>query len=289
LLWSTELSAYRAFFPGIVTVYLLFIVHLLEHTREGVARSLRPHVKLDDESFAAAVTSACRSKPIWELIGAAIGIIVLVSVVGRPGRRDQYYLADLYFYFSTVIMFAAIGWCVYAVALITRLTNSLLKQPIEFDIFDVTPFEPIGTQSLYLSLALVGTLLIGLLASPYPLTSWQNVLLASGLVLISVLIFFINMIPTHRLLASTKKREITLVDRKIAQGYRGLLQLESQQQDLQPISAEFIAWATAKQQLNAARTWPYNTEMLRTLFVTVLIPVVVALARIVGPLLGWSF
>jgi hypothetical protein len=187
-----------------------------------------------------------------------------------------------------MIMFGVIGWSVYAAVVIARLTNMLLRQPIQVDIFDVTPFEPIGTQSLYLSLSLIGTIVLALPSSPYALPSWQNILIFSALILASVVVFFVNMYGTHRLLASTKKQQMTVVDHKFAHTYYQLQGLDRSRQDIHATAIELNAWAVAKQELKQTRSWPYNTEMLRTLFVSVLIPIMVGLARVIGPLLGDS-
>ena len=296
LVWLTDRSDWflalgvRGFvivFPGIVTVYLLIVVHLLQRTRERVALALRPLLQIDDESFVAVVRRACRANPVGELVGTGVGIIFFLAVVGPPGvsPNQEYYWVGVYYYIGSMIMFGAIGWSVYAVIVISRLTNQLLRQPIEIDIFDVTPFEPIGMQSLYLSLSFVGTIVITFPSSPYALPSWQNVLILSALILISVLVFFVNMYSTHRLLASTKKRQIAIVERQFAQTYHQLLELANYRQDIHAATTELNAWAVAKHELLLTRSWPYNTEMIRTLFVSVLIPVMVGLGRLVGPLL----
>jgi hypothetical protein len=46
------------------------------------------------------------------------------------------------------------------------------------------------------------------------------------------------------------------------------------------LAVEINALATYQAQLQAARTWPYNTAMLRTLFFSVLIPVGTLVGRI---------
>lgn len=285
-MWTPDVRAYRVFFPWLVAVYLLVVAHFLERTRGRVAQSLRPLLQIDDETFDATVSSACRSNPLAEILAAAVGVVFLISVVGLPGRSLEYGWLGIYYYAGILVVFAAMGWSVYAVVVISRLTNRLLRQPIEIDVFDVTPFEPIGMQSLYLSLAFIGVIVLSLPSSPYPLTSWQNIFMGSALVLVSVLIFFLNMAGTHRLLASAKKLELAAVDHKISRQYRQLLEHEQDRHDMQPAAAELIGWVAAKQELKLTRTWPYNTEMLRTLVVTVLIPIVVGLARIVGPLLS---
>jgi len=166
------------------------------------------------------------------------------------------------------------------------MTNMLLRQPIEVDVFDVTPFEPIGMQSLYLSLSLIGTIVLALPSSPYALPSWQNILIFSALILASVLVFFVNMYSTHRLLASTKKQQMAFVDDRFVQTYYQLQELDNSRQDIHSAATELNAWAVAKHELKQTPSWPYNTEMLRTLFVSVLVPILVGLARVIGSLLG---
>lgn len=279
-------GVFRVFFPGIVTIYLLIAVHMLEQTRDKVARSLRPLLQIDDETFEAAIESACRASPAGELAAAGAGVLAFFAIVGLPSPGPEVDWLGLYYYAGTMIMFGAIGWSVYAVVVISRLTNMLLRQPIQVDIFDVTPFEPIGTQSLYLSLSLIGTIVLALPSSPYALPSWQNILIFSALILASVAVFFVNMYSTHRLLASTKKQQMAVVDHKFIQTYYQLQELGNRRLDIHSAATELNAWAVAKQELKQTRSWPYNTEMLRTLFVSVLIPIMVGLARVVGPLLG---
>ena len=282
-------SAFRVFFPAIVITYILIVVQLLQPTREKVARSLRPLLQITDETFVAAVRRVCRPNPVGELVGIAVGVIFFLAIVGPPPRAsaesDPYWMS-LYYYVASLTMFGAIGWSVYAGIVVSRLTNMLLRQPIEVDIFDVTPLEPIGTQSLYLSLSFVGATVIGIPSSPYALLSWQNITIFGTLILIAVLVFFLNMYSTHGLLIATKKRQLTVVERRIAQTYQQLLELDASSQDIHSVATELNAWALAKHELMLTRTWPYNTEMLRTLLVSVLLPILVSLmARLIGPLL----
>lgn len=50
-------------------------------------------------------------------------------------------------------------------------------------------------------------------------------------------------------------------------------------EDPGPLSQHILALAALEGRLQAARTWPYNTPMLRTLFVSVLAPGALLLAR----------
>jgi hypothetical protein len=51
------------------------------------------------------------------------------------------------------------------------------------------------------------------------------------------------------------------------------------------LGAEINALAAYEKRMQATSTWPYNTAMLRTLFFSVVFPVVAALVRILGDLL----
>ena len=283
---APDVNWFRPLFPPLVTVYILIVIQLLERTRESVAQSLRPLVQVDDEKYVAVVRRACRANPVGEIIGFGIGAAFFLAIEGRFHGPPGYYWISFYYYVTSLIMFGAIGWSVFAVITITRMTNALLRQPIEVDIFDVAPLEPIGMQSLYLSLAFLGAVVLSFPSSPYPFLSWQNTAIYGVMTLIIVLVFFVNMYGTHGLLASTKKRHTAVVQREFAQTYRQLRHLAASHQDTHVAATDLNAWSVAKHELKATRTWPYNTEMLRTLFISIMMPLAVGISRLVAALLA---
>ncbi len=141
-------------------------------------------------------------------------------------------------------------------------------------------------QSLFLSLSFLGALVLVIPSSPYGFSSWQNIALLGPLLLVTVLVFFVNMNSTHKLLASTKKRQMTAVERRFVQTYYELQELDTRGLDTHATATELNAWAAVKREITLTRSWPYNTEMIRTLFISVLIPVLVGVGRIIGPLLS---
>ena len=58
-------------------------------------------------------------------------------------------------------MFGTLGWLVYRAIASTLLSRRLCRQPLRVDIFDITPFEPIGRQSLLLAMVFIGGIVIG--------------------------------------------------------------------------------------------------------------------------------
>ena len=91
--------------------------------------------------------------------------------------------------------------------------------------------------------------------------------------------------PTHKLLARTKKEHLQNALENIAAAYRRLLALKAQDENSAEAESEVHTWTVLEKRLQATRTWPYNTEMLRTFVITVLTPIAVGLSKIAGVLL----
>jgi hypothetical protein len=111
---------------------------------------------------------------------------------------------------------------------------------------------------------------------------WRNWILYSLLALVAILIFFLNMRPTHRVLAAEKKKELGAVQERILLACRALMARIEAEKDTGTLGAEIGALVAYEKRIQETSTWPYDTAMLRTLFFSVIFPAVAALARIVG-------
>jgi hypothetical protein len=281
---------YRAqFVYPFLIVYLLAAGPLVQATREEVAQALRPLIQIDDAEFQTLVDRACSVHPAAELLWFAVGMAVglTINVFFEPLEADPH-LLEIYAYLSRIALFGVFGWAIFVLFATTRLTDVLLRRPLQVDLFDIRPFEPIGRQSLWLALIIIGGILISLFSVSYHNRFlWiEYVITYSGAIVLAVLVFFLNMRGAHRLLAAAKRGQLAFVDRALADAYRRLrAQIAGGLDTLAP-ATQIHAMAALKQELRAARTWPYNTEMLRTLFISVLMPLFVALARLVPLLLN---
>jgi len=158
---------------------------------------------------------------------------------------------------------------------------------MQFDILAPAPFEAIGRQSLLLAMVFIGGITLSLLftfqdANLSYLEFWMVNLI---FVLLVVLIFFLSMRPTHKLLLTEKTRRLEPVQRHINLACQDLVQRLEQGLDPGNLSGEINALEVYEQRLLSARTWPYNTSMLRTLFFSILIPLGSILARLAVDLL----
>ena len=121
--------------------------------------------------------------------------------------------------------------------------------------------------------------------SPGNFFTWRNLVIYGTLATVTILLFFVNMWRTHLVLHQAKQDALGVAQRHLGHAYRTLDELTVQRAELQSIAAEVSAWNAMEQRLKVARTWPYNTEMLRTLFLSALVPLLLALVRQVGALL----
>jgi hypothetical protein len=178
-------------------------------------------------------------------------------------------------------------WAVHCAFAVTRLTNTLLRQPIRVEIFDLRPFRPIGRQSLWLSLIFVGGMLLGLLSSNFAEEELrlEYLVINAGIIALIAAVFYVNTRNVHRVLAATRRQKLESVEHRLARAFYKLEELSAEDQDTFAVATELNALAISKQQLKAIRTWPYNTEMLRTVFISIVTPFLVAIIGRVAALL----
>lgn len=280
---------YRAqFVYPFLIAYLLVACHLVvQKTRESVAQALRPLVQLDEKTFMQVVNRACRISPMGELsaLGVGMAIGLAINIVFEPIEPQPYFM-ELYGYSCRIVIWGFVVWAIYVSFAVTRLTNTLLRQPIRVEVFDLRPFQPIGRQSLWLSLIFVGGMMLGLLSSNFAEEELRLEYLIINAVIIALIvaIFFLNTHNVHRVLAATKQQQLESVDHHLARAYYRLEELIAENQDTYAVATELNALAISKQELKAIRTWPYNTEMLRTIFISIVTPLLVAFARVVAVL-----
>ncbi len=273
--------------PAAVITYILVVSPIVERAQAGVIDAFRPLVLMDDNDFDRLVVEASRLNPIGQGIafglGAAFGLWL-----GQSGFSDSdAFWLRLVLIPSEGLMFGLLAWTIYGAVAGTRLNAELHSQQLRVDILDTRPFWPVGRQSLILALIFVGGILLGMVTSlgAESILDWRNWILFSVLGLVPVLVFFLNMRPTHRVLATEKRRELAAVQRNILLACRALMARIDAEESTGTLGAEINALVAYEKRIQTASTWPYDTAMLRTLFFSVIFPAVAALARIIGEVL----
>jgi hypothetical protein len=264
-----------------IIAYILLIAPVMKRMGSHVIESLRPVILADDGTVASVIRRGSSVPLLYEIAGMLAGLLfgmaVIVGDVG-PGLRWPLYVEII----ADYVMCALLGWLAVVSLASSRVINALLRLPTRVDPLDLEPFEAIGRHSLVIAMAFIGGITIGLVLGNYGNAAFSDLrfwLFFAPLFLLPVAIFFLNMIPTHRVLAQAKERELDAVQYQMRGAFRALLECRATGMPAGSLAQEASALAMYEQRLQQARTWPYNTAILRALFFSILVPVVTVLAR----------
>jgi hypothetical protein len=274
--WSRLLVA-----PTII-IYILIIGRVLQPFQKRAVRSLRAISSLDDQHYHQLVVET-KEKTSKGAAPALIAGFAFGFLAGVPSALESdFSWINWYFPVINGLMFGMIALVIQQSVSEGHLTDRLLQGPLDFDIFYTTPFLPIGMLSLVSALAFVGGSTIAILftAASRLGFSFTELVIHAFLILATLLIFFLPLRQTHTVLRAAKVSELNNIHRKLAEAYRRLdaMTLE-QKQDILPFAQEVQLWNQYEARLKEVPTWPYNAGMLRTLFVSILIPIFVTIGQ----------
>jgi hypothetical protein len=264
-----------------IIAYVLLLGPLMSRLGPAVVRSLRPILLVEDAELKRIVEGAW-FVPLWhELAAIAGGMALGLLIIGpAPAPGDSW---PIYFVMATgYVMLGLLAWAGYLSIAGTRLVSTLLRLPMRVDPLDRKPFEAIGRQSLAMALAFVGGITIGLLLGGYGAGALLNPrfwLLFLPLSLLPVLVFYLNMRPTHRVLSTARERALDQVQQQMRRSFPSLLEHMQKGEPTGNLSWEVNALVAYEKELQEASTWPYNPAILRTLVVSVLVPTATLLTR----------
>lgn len=267
--------------PPTIIIYILTIAPFMSRMETDVFDSLQ-NIFIGQSTFQVIVKKSSSIKPISELFSIGIGCIVgVISAISSID--DGISWVSIYWLITNMLLFGLLSWTIFVSIKGSRLISTLLRQPLNVDPFNTTPFQSIGRQSLMIAVAFIGGITISLIFIGIDLLNINQTvlwLIYVPLATIPVIIFFINMLPTHRVLADAKNHELTAIRDQLQLSCRKLLKLMEENEQETNLADKIFALSIYEKQLNETPTWPYNTGMLRTLFFSVLIPVGTLLGRI---------
>jgi hypothetical protein len=277
----------RIISPTAIALYIWIISLPMSRASDSVVAALRPLIELDQDDFQTQVSTAENINPLHEFIAFGIGLLLGVAAASSTDMNQGFSWIKAYWFLSTCLMYAVLAWTIFIAVASTRINAALHRLPMRVDILNPAPFEAVGRQSLLLALVFIGGITISLVLTydPAQLSAvdfWISNLL---LVVFTVSIFFLSMRPTHLVLAAEKKRQLDPLSARINRAC-GELVLELEGGNNQGgLSTQITALVAYEERLQAARTWPYNISILRTLFFSVFIPLMSILVRVAVDLL----
>jgi hypothetical protein len=267
--------------PSVVILYIVIVAPRMDGMDTQVLHTLRGVTLVDDRTFDAIVAESSSLRPRNELLAMAVGAGLGLALV-RVQPEGVFSLVMTVWGITTILMYGLLGWTVYASIASTRLTSAILRQPLRINPLDTSPYETIGRQSLLLALIFVGGMTLSLLLSVQEADVFRMPafwLSFTPIALVPVVIFFLTMRPTHRVLFAAKKQALSAVRARIEQASQDLIERLARQEEAGQLAQVTNTLLAYEHRLVDARTWPYNTAMLRTLFLSVLAPVLTVLAK----------
>jgi hypothetical protein len=284
--WSFWLA--EADQPAIV-VYILVNYHLLKRSHQNALQALRSLMSLDDDAFDRLVvqTSVLVRRREWVAsgMGAACGLLLQ----GPWGMPDLYFWRRLFLFLSVTIVYGLLGWIIYVLLASSRQFAELHRRPLDIDVFDPTPLEPIARWSLGISLVFIGGITLSMLFNPTAeeFLSIEGILIYGTLILVSVVMFFLTMASTHRAMVEAKDEKLRLVRRNLSVTFQKLQEraAKSQLQDMEALSDSITAWLAYEKRFEEAPEWPYTTDTVRNLLMSTLLPVAAWGAQIIVELI----
>lgn len=261
----------------IVIIYILVVSQWMHRSNTVMLAAFRPLVRIDDDGFDHLTRETSRLHPAGEWIALLVGALIGFSLSLTWNVDAHTIWLKLYVPVSLCLMHSLLAWIIYSSIASTRLVAALHRQPLKIDIWDTTAFESMGRYSLVSSLVFIGGITLGAIfgLDMENIRYWPTWVIYLLLMAVPVVLFFLNMRPTHRLLKSEKDRHLSAVAQKIRLASRGMQSRIARDKGLGETSVEYTALVAYEARLRAISTWPYNPPMLRTLFLTILAPLVV--------------
>lgn len=261
-----------------IILYILILGPVLKRANEDVIIGLRPIVKLSDEEYNQVIAENSRIDPRGEYIAVAAGLLIgfVMNWGAVLGVRAP--LTQTYKLITTVVMYTGIIWALYLAIASSRLTKEIFRQPIDVDIFDLRPFEPIGRESLMVSFAFIvgATIAMAFTITPDLVLTIESIIVYFLFALMTIVVFYANMIDTYRLLADAKKRELNLAQDHISNTYLIFKQSAEEGGDINARMLDMNAWIAVRERLAKTQTWPHSTATIGRLLVSSLMPAGVA-------------
>lgn len=262
--------------PSVIISYIILSAPLMSRGEADMMRHLRPIVLVDDAQFASIVTQASRINPVGEVTAAAFGAIIGFGYSLGWDFEETPWLSA-YITLGLSAMFAVLAWTIYESLASTKLLAALHRQPMAIDLLDISPLEPIGRQSLLSTLVFLGGILLGMVfgLDMASFLMWRTWLAYGPLALFVVLLFFLSMRDTHRVLTTEKKRELEVVNQRlheVTSHFRRAMAADKMDGEVSATLAGLLAY---ERRIRSAPTWPYNMTMIQTLLFSILLPLLV--------------
>jgi hypothetical protein len=260
--------------------YVLLTQPQLKQLRESAIRAFRPLVSLDDECFHRLLGRAPLFNRRREWMALGVGAVAGVLLTRSAWQYFPFW-TTLYVILATAIMWGLLGWVVYTSLSGTRLFSEANARTRDVSVFELALLEPIGHWSLGVALSYVGGSTLSLIFLPRPAMIAETAILYGVLSLTPVLVFFLNMVSSRRIMVSAKRQELKMVRENLAAASGALWERAGQgnSEEVTALLGHFAAWAAVENRIREVPEWPYTAGIKRSLALSLLLPIAVGVSQ----------
>jgi len=277
-------------YPAII-VYILLTLPILKRLRNGAIEGFRPLALMDDDDFVQLLAKSpiFNRRLEWLALGSGMmgGLLLwrpwdysgLSMIWPSSGARSEWLV--LYMLIAGGLWGGLLGWTVYSTLSGMRLFTGLQHHPLDVNVFDLRPLQPIGRWSLGIAVIYIGGSALSLLFVPQLTLNVEAIVLYGILILTPVLVFFLNMLSTRQTIVAAKRRKLDMVRDHLA---AASLAVDERSAKDQPEHTEALldsvaAWVTYEERVKKVPEWPYTSEIKRNLVLSTLLPLAVWMVR----------
>jgi hypothetical protein len=256
--------------PAII-IYILFIYPVLTKRGDSAIGSITPWIDLSREELTKLELRYRTPSRIGEYISFSAGMLFIL-ILSQPWK-GTFNSTNVFLFITEIIMFGLLGLLIYY-GFRNAGYITLINKNLKLDLFNIDILAPIAQWSMSISLAFIGGIAISIVFQNIDnLIQWQIILVYVILVLSTVAMFFISLWSTHLTILKVKKRELAVVEEKLAQACRRLMQNTSENNypdiDNNALNNEVAAWALYERRIRETKEWPFNAGIIGRLILSV--------------------
>jgi hypothetical protein len=280
---------WRVTLLGPAVVLYIFATHpRIRRLRREAIEAFRPIVKMSSQEFDRFVEEylPLNRNREWLVFAASA---LLGEVILRPWSVEDalpLFWSKGYRILLTGLMCGLMGAVIYTSLACARFLARLHRRPLQLNVFDMTPLEPVARCSLFYTLVLIGGVSLGLFFIPDQ--DIRGIVINSAVILAAISIFFLSMRDSHTIMLRLKKQELVIARQHLAALHDRLAEetANGHAEALTRMAPTTNAWLVYEKRIDQAPEWPFTNPMLGKLLVTTFVPIsIFILQRLVGEFL----
>lgn len=267
--------------PAII-IYILLIYPILTRMGDNAIESIIPWVNMNTEELDKLDSRYRMPSRVGEFISLTIGILFIL-ILSQPwkGIGD---LHNIYLLIIEIVMFGLLSLLIFYGFRNARYIT-LINKNLKLDLFDIDVLSPIARWSLSISLAFIGGIVISIVFQNIDnLIQWQVILIYVILVVSTVAMFFIALWSTHMAIVNIKRRELNVVEEKLAQACRKLMQNARENNkptnSSESLNYEVATWALYERRIRETKEWPFNAGIIGRLVISIVSPALIYIIKL---------